>query len=281
MTKIAVVTDSTAYIPEALIEKFNIHVIPLSVIFDEATYREKMDLSTESFYEKVEEAEQLPSTSQPPIGMFIDLYEKLAGNYDAIISVHLSKKISGTFDTAISAGNMIEDAAIYPFDSGLSCMPQGFFAIVAAEMAAEGKSPEDILIHLENMKAKTFAYFMVDDLKHLQRGGRLTGAQKIIGSLLHIKPVLHMPEGAIIPFEKIRTRKKALQKIMAMLEKDVQNKKVYRVVFIHANDEPAAIKLQQDFQAKYPAVETLISYFGPVIGTHLGQGALGVSWYTE
>lgn len=281
MTKLAIVTDSTAYIPEALIEKFNIQVIPLSVIFEETTFREKIDISTESFYEKVAEAGQLPSTSQPPIGMFINLYEKLAEHYEAIISVHLSKQISGTFDTAISAGNMVEGATVYPFDSGLSCMPQGFFAIVAAEMAAEGKSPEDILTHLENMKTKTAAYFMVDDLKHLKRGGRLTGAQQIIGSLLNIKPVLHMPEGAIVPFEKIRTRKKALQKIMSLLEKDVQHKKVQRVVFIHANDEQGALKLQEDFQEKYPAVETIISYFGPVIGTHLGQGALGVSWYTD
>lgn len=281
MTKVAVVTDSTAYIPDNLIEQFHIHVIPLSVIFDGTTYQEQIDISTGEFYEKVEEAAELPSTSQPPIGLFIDLYETLAKQYDAIISIHLSKEISGTYNTAMSAGNMIEEAAIYPFDSGLSCMPQGLFAIVASEMAAEGKSAEEILNHLEKMKAKTSAYFMVDDLKHLQRGGRLNGAQAFVGSLLNIKPVLHMPEGAIVPYEKIRTRKKALQKIMALLEEHVQKEHVRRVVFMHGHDEPEAIKLQQLFQEKHPNIETIISYFGPVIGTHLGQGALGVSWYIE
>src|SRR5699024_7014991 len=171
----------------------------LNLIYQETTIQEKIDISTESCYEKVAVAGQLPSTSQPPIGMFIDLYEKLAEHYEAIISVHLSKQISVTFDTAISAGNMIEGATVYPFDSGLSCMLQGFFAIVAAEMAAEGNSRDDILPHLENMKTKSAAYFMVDDLSHLKRGGRLTGAQQIIGGLLNIKPVLHMPEGPIVP----------------------------------------------------------------------------------
>src|SRR5699024_7532606 len=281
MTKLAVVTDSTAYIPEDLIEKFNIHVIPLSVVFEETSYQEQIDISTGKFYEKVEEATKLPSTSQPPIGLFIELYETLAKQYDGIISIHLSKEISGTYNTAISAGSMIEEAEIYAFDSGLSCMPQGLFAIVASEMAAEGKSAEEILDYLEKMKAKTYAYFMVDDLKHLQRGGRLTGAQALVGSLLNIKPVLHMPEGAIVPYEKIRTRKKALPKIMAMLEEDIQKKQVLRVVYIHAHDEPEAVKLQQLFQEKHPNIETIISYFGPVIGTHLGKGALGVSWYIE
>lgn len=281
MTKLAVVTDSTAYIPEDLIEKFNIHIIPLSVVFEETSYQEQIDISTGEFYKKVEEATKLPSTSQPPIGLFIELYETLAKQYDVIISIHLSKEISGTYNTAISAGSMIEEAEIYAFDSGLSCMPQGLFAIVASEMAAEGKSAEEILDYLEKMKAKTYAYFMVDDLKHLQLGGRLTGAQALVGSLLNIKPVLHMPEGAIVPYEKIRTRKKALQKIMAMLEEEVQKNQVLRVVFMHAHDESEAVKLQQLFQEKHPNIETIISYFGPVIGTHLGKGALGVSWYIE
>lgn len=278
--KIAIVTDTTSYIPEDILEKYHIHTIPLSVVFGEESYREGIDITTEEFYTKVNESEKLPSTSQPAIGMFIELYEQLAKDYDAIISIHLSKKISGTYDAAMSAGNMVEDVAVYPFDSGLSAMPQGFFTIVASEMVQEGKKVEDILSHLENMKSKTKAYFMVDDLSHLQRGGRLSNAQAIVGSLLNIKPVLHMPDGTIIPFEKIRTRKKALKRIMSLLEQEAESKKIARVVFIHANDEPAAVELQQRFQEKYPNIETIISYFGPVIGTHLGEKSLGVSWYT-
>lgn len=279
--KIALVTDTTAYIPDELLLKYDIHTIPLSVVFGDDSFREGIDITTEDFYDRVRTEKTLPTTSQPPIGMFMELYEGLSESYDAIISVHLSKKISGTYDAAIAAGNMVEGVEVYPFDSGLSAMPQGMFVLKAAEMIQEGIEIQTILETLEDMKQRTYAYFMVDDLSHLQRGGRLSSAQALVGSLLHIKPVLHMPEGKIIPFEKIRTRKKALKRIMGMLEKDAQANKIVRVVFIHANDEASALELQQEFQTKYPQIETIISGFGPVIGTHLGEGSLGVSWYKE
>lgn len=280
--KIAVVTDSTAYIPKDLVKQYDIHVIPLSVIFGDETYREDIDITTEAFYKKLSETKTLPTTSQPPIGSFIELFEKLERDgYDAVVSIHLSRKFSGTYEVAKSAGNMMEKIQVYPYDTELSTMPQGFFAIRASELAREGKDIEAILNELDRMKENTRSYFMVDDLSHLQRGGRLTGAQAILGSLLNIKPILHIVDGYIVPFEKVRTRKRALGRIMKMLEEDVQTKRVRRVVFIHANDEASALRLREDFSKKYPEVETIISHFGPVIGTHLGEGSLGVSWYKE
>src|SRR5699024_5382451 len=144
-----------------------------------------------------------------------------------------------------------------------------------------GKSPEEILIYLNDMKARTRAYFMVDDLTNLQKGGRLNSAQAILGSVLNIKPVLHIVDGLIVPFEKIRTRKKAIKRIIGMLEEDEETKTIKKVVFIHGNNEKSALKLRDDFLAKHPDVETVVSYFGPVIGTHLGENSIGVGWYTE
>ena len=279
--KIAIVTDSTAYIPEDLLEKYNIHTVPLSVVFGEESFRESIDITTEEFYKKVTESKKLPSTSQPAIGTFIELFEDLARTHDAVISIHLSKRFSGTYDAAKSAGTMVKDIEVFPYDSALSAMPQGFYAIAAAEMVQEGKNVEEIINQLNIMKNKTRAYFMVDDLSHLQRGGRLNSAQAILGSLLNIKPILHIVDGLIVPFEKIRTRKKAINRIMNMLEEDANTKKIVRVVFIHANNESTAIKLRESFAEKHPEVESIISYFGPVIGTHLGEGSIGVSWYTE
>lgn len=279
--KIGVVTDSTAYIPKDLLEKYNIYTVPLSVVFGDESYREEIDISTEQFYEKVKESKNLPSTSQPAIGNFIELFEKLSEKYDAIISIHLSKKFSGTYEAAKSAGGMVEKVKVYPYDSELSAMPQGFFAIAAGEMVQEGKTVEEIIAKLDDMKEKTRAYFMVDDLSHLQRGGRLNSAQALVGSLLNIKPILHVVDGLIVPYEKIRTRKKALNRIMNMLEEDAKNNNVKRVVFIHANNEAAAIKLRDEFAENHPKIETILSYFGPVIGTHLGEGSLGVSWYMD
>lgn len=282
MMKIAVVTDSTAYIPADLIEKNNIHIIPLSVIFGDESYRESIDITTEEFYQKIKETKDLPSTSQPAIGLFMELFKNLEEQqYDAVISIHLSSKFSGTFDAAKSAGNMMERLKVYPYDSQLSAMPQGFYALRAAEMVQDGQDVASIIATLDKMKSSTRAYFMVDDLSHLQRGGRLNSAQAIVGSLLNIKPILHIVEGLIVPFEKIRTRKKALNRIMGMLEEDAATKQVKRVVFIHANNLTGAERLRDRFAEKHPHIETIISYFGPVIGTHLGEGSLGVSWYME
>ncbi|HLS66043.1 MAG TPA: DegV family protein [Pseudogracilibacillus sp.] len=277
---IAIVTDSTAYIPKDLREKHNIYTVSLSVIFGTETYREEIDITTEQFYEKVARNEELPSTSQPAIGEFVELFEKLKETHDTIISIHLSRKFSGTYDAAESAGNMVDGVDVHVYDSELSCTPQGLLAIAASEMACAGKNATEIIAALDDIKAKTRTYFMVDDLSHLHRGGRLNRAQAILGSVLNIKPILHIEEGLIVPFEKIRTRKKAINRIMSMLEDDSKNKQVARVVFIHANNERAAIELRDQYHTKFPNVETIVSYFGPVIGTHLGEGSVGVAWYT-
>lgn len=279
--KLAIVTDSTAYIPNDLLKKYNIYTIPLSVVFGDESFREELDITTEEFYKKVQEEENLPSTSQPSIGSFVQLYEELSKEYDGVISFHLSKRFSGTYDAAKSAGQMVENINVFAYDTELSAMPQGFFAIVASELVAAGKSIEEIMVYLDDMKEKTRAYFMVEDLSHLQRGGRLNKGQAVIGSLLNIKPVLHIEEGLIVPFEKIRTRKKAISRIISMLEEDVESKDVKRVVFMHANNRPSIEKIRSDFSEKHPEIETIISYFGPVIGTHLGEGSIGVSWYSN
>ncbi|MGM8212545.1 DegV family protein [Virgibacillus sp. W0430] len=280
--KVAVVTDSTAYVPTELREKYDIHMIPLSVVFGSSAYREEQDISTEEFYAKVKNTEQLPTTSQPSVGAFVELYEALAKKgYEAIVSIHLSSKFSGTYNAAKSAGEMVDTIAVHAFDTKLSAMAQGFFALKAAELVCQNKSAHEVINNLEAMRSNVRAYFMVDDLSHLQRGGRLSGAQALVGSLLKVKPILHIVEGEIVPFEKIRTRKKALQRIIDMLEEDAEKGNVRQVVFIHGNDEPSALALRDTFAAKYPSIDTVISYFGPVIGTHLGEGSLGVSWYTE
>ncbi|WP_099159871.1 DegV family protein [Virgibacillus ndiopensis] len=279
--KVAVMMDSTAYMPKNLRKKYNIHMVPLSVVFGDTSYQEEVDITSEEFYEKVKQSENLPKTSQPSIGYITNKLEELANDYEAVISIHLSSGISGTYQAVISAGNMVDGITIYPFDSELSAMAQGFYVIEAAEMVQKNKTPEAIIDRLNEMKQSMRAYFMVDDLKNLHRGGRLNSAQAIVGSLLQVKPVLYFSEKVIVPFEKIRTRKKALNRIIGLLEDDIEQGKDLRVVFIHANCEQAALDLQQQVKEKYPNLDSMISYFGPVIGTHLGEGAIGVAWYAK
>src|SRR5699024_11200960 len=279
--KVAVMTDSTAYIPKSIREKLSIHMVPLNVVFDEESYREEMDLTTAEFYHKVRQSKKLPKTSQPSIGLITEKLIALKKDYDAVISIHLSSGISGTYQSIISASEMVQGIDVYPYDSELSCMGQGFYVLEAAEMAQKNKTPQEIIRRLDEMKQSIRAYFMVDDLSHLQRGGRLNSAQAIVGSLLRVKPVLHFVDKVIVPFEKIRTKKKALNRIIGLLEEDIAKGKDLKVVIIHANREQAAIDLKERVLAKHPSLDAMISYFGPVIGTHLGEGSLGVCWYEK
>ncbi|WP_249871325.1 DegV family protein [Oceanobacillus saliphilus] len=279
--KLAVMTDSTAYISADERKNKNIHMVPLSVIFNDRSFEEEIDITTEEFYQKVKQSKELPTTSQPSIGYITEKLEELAKDYDAVISVHLSSRISGTYQAVVTAGEMVEGIDVFPYDSEMSCMVQGFYALEAANLAQQGKSAEEVIARLDEMKESMRAYFMVDDLTNLQRGGRLSGAQALVGSLLQVKPILHFSDKLIVPFEKIRTRKKAISRIMGMLESDAEKGKNLRVVFIHGNAEATAIELRDEFLKKYPTMETSISYFGPVIGTHLGEGAIGVGWYVK
>ncbi|WP_026694340.1 DegV family protein [Peribacillus kribbensis] len=275
--KTAVVTDSTAYIEKDILEKYNIHMVPLNVIFGNESYREEVDITAAEFYEEIKKQEKLPTTSQPSIGTLVEKYEELAKEYDAVISIHLSSGISGTYQGSITAGDMVENIKVYSFDSEISCMAQGFFVLEAAKMALEGAEPAKILDRLMKMREVSDAYFMADDLSHLQRGGRLNSAQAIIGSLLQIKPLLTFENKIIVPFEKIRTRKKALKRIEDLLQQ-AQTGEPMQAAIIHANREEEAIQWMNELKPRFPHVKFSISYFGPVIGTHIGEGALGMGW---
>jgi len=275
--KTAIVTDSTAYLSPDTMKELTIHMIPLTVTFNGAAFDEEIDISTIEFYDKVRGDGPLPKSSQPPIGKFVELFETLSKENDAVISIHLSSGISGTIAGAVQAGEMVDGLDVRVFDSEVSCYMQGFYAIRAAELASEGVPTDEIMDELNDMKKTMRAYFMVDDLGHLQRGGRLSSAQALIGGMLQIKPILHFEEKVIVPFEKVRTRKRAMQRIVNMLEEDAARMKL-DVAIIHGNCLDRAEALQAELSAKLPNVNFTISHFGPVIGTHLGEGAMGLGW---
>ncbi len=274
--KTAIVTDSTAYIPEHVRKEKNIEMIPLQVTFENESFAEEKELLVDEFYQKVRTS--LPKTSQPPLGEFVNLYSRLAGQHEEIISIHLSSGISGTYNGSLQANDLVEEVNVFTFDSEISCAMQGFYAIKAAEMAEAGEKASTIISHLEEMKKSMRAYFMVEDLMHLSRGGRLSNSQAIIGGMLQIKPLLHFEEKIIVPFEKIRTRKKAMNRIVDLLKEDLAHGGKVQATVIHANRPEEAGKWMEQLKAECPGVEFGISYFGPVIGTHLGEGAMGLGW---
>ncbi|MEI4769585.1 DegV family protein [Psychrobacillus sp. FJAT-51614] len=276
--KTVVVTDSTAYIPKEIRDNLNIRMVPLSVVIGNETYLEEIDINTTEFYDKIRNERTLPKTSQPALGDFVQTFEELSKEYDAVISIHLSSGISGTLAGANQAGGMVEGIEVYTFDSEISCMVQGFYVLRAAEMAQAGAHPEAILQELNNMKQTIRAYFMVDNLDHLHRGGRLNGFERVIGSVLQVKPILHFENKVIVPFEKVRTRKKAMKRIADLLQEEANKYAKLQATIIHANNEQEAFTWKNELEALMPNVHFTISYFGPVIGTHLGEGSMGLGW---
>ncbi|MFC7373037.1 DegV family protein [Fictibacillus iocasae] len=282
MAKVAIITDSTSYLPEKLREEKNIVMIPLNVIINNETYKEEVELSNDDFYDMVGSEGALPKTSQPAIGELVELLEKLSNNYDEAVMITLSSGISGTYQSALAAGDMVDSIKLHVFDSEISCAPQGFYVEKAAEMAAAGASGDEIMYTLEAMMAQGIpAYFIVDDLNHLHRGGRLNTAQLLVGNFLQIKPILHFEDKKIVPFEKVRTKKKAIKRIYEIMDQDIQNGDDIRVCVIHARREEEAREIQEEIRELYPNADITMSYFGPVIGTHLGEGSLGITWYKK
>lgn len=278
--KTAIITDSTAYIPKSILKSEDIRIISLNVIFkDEIYLEEKYDAQT--FYERMRTEKELPTTSQPTTGAYVALLEELkAEGFTDCIAIHLSSGISGTYQNAITAGSMVDGINLHAFDSEIAAMAMGFYVLRASELK-DKLSPEAIIDELEVMKQHTNAYFIVDDLKNLHKGGRLTGAQALIGSMLQVKPILHFEDTKIVPFDKVRTKKKALKQIKDLFAQEIKDYEHVTAVLIHANAEEEADSIIADLKAEFPHVDFIKSYFGPVIGTHLGEKSIGLGFTNQ
>jgi DegV family protein with EDD domain len=177
---------------------------------------------------------------------------------------------------------MVEGITLHVFDSEISCSPQAYYVLKAAKLAGEGLNGYEIMNDLLQMKNNGIpAYFLVDDLNHLHRGGRMNTAQLFVGNLLQIKPILHFEDKKIVPFEKVRTKKKALKRIFDLMDKDLKADEKVTISVIHAKREDEAVEIAEELRGKFVNADVSISYFGPVIGTHLGEGSLGITWIKE
>ncbi|WP_414054140.1 fatty acid kinase binding subunit FakB1 [Macrococcus equi] len=275
--KTAIITDSTAYLPDSIIKSLDIRIISLNVIFKDEIFVEQ-DYDVQTFYERMRTEKELPTTSQPTTGEYVALLEQLKDEgFTDCISIHLSSGISGTYQNAITAGSMVDGIDIHPFDSEIAAMAMGFYVIRAAELK-NSLSPEEIIAELEDMKKDIHAYFIVDDLKNLQKGGRLTGAQALIGSMLQVKPILHFVDTKIVPYDKVRTKKKAIKQIKTLFAQETKDYSDITAVLIHANASEEADDILAELKAEFPHVDFVKSYFGPVIGTHLGERSIGLGY---
>ena len=282
MEKIAIVMDSTAYLPDELTKELNIRTVYLNIVIDGNSYKEVIDMPLDKYYDYLKDPNNsFPTTSQPAIGEVVSCLEKLKEEgYTDVIAIALSSGISGTFSSYSVADLMVDGINVHPFDSEVACRPEGYYAIKAAGLIKEGKSSKEIITALNEMKKVSKAYFMADDLSHLQRSGRLSGAQAIVGNLLQVKPLLHFEDKVIVPFQKIRTYKKVVLRIYELFDEFYQQHKDENisVCVLHVDAIEKAEEIKNHIKEVYPNVNVEIDAISPVVSTHLGIGAIGFAW---
>ncbi|MBO0431178.1 DegV family protein [Enterococcus sp. DIV0660C] len=277
--KLAVVTDSTAYLPERIKNHPDLYVIPIPVILDGKIYNEGIDIEADEYYGLLKNSKDFPTTSQPVVGEVLALYDELkAKGYDTVISIHLSSGISGFVNTLFAMKEDVKGLTVIPYDSKITSMPMGHMVESALDLNDQGTSLEEILSHIDHIRDNTYAYLIVDDLNNLVRGGRLTNGAALIGGLLKIKPILTFTDGKIVLFEKIRSSKKAFARAEDIIgQRKAEITGPVKLYVIHANNLDVAISEKEKLQKKYPDAEIEIGHFGPVIGTHLGEKAVGLA----
>lgn len=280
MSKIRIVTDSTADLPVDIIKQYNITVVPLRVNFGNQSYLEGVELTTADFYEKLIKSDKLPTTSQPSPGDFVTVYRQLfKEGAEEIISIHLSKKLSGTYQSALLAKSMMEeDVKITVIDSQLVSMGLGLVVLNAAQAVSENKDNKEIYSIIDNVQQRMNTFFIVDTLDYLQKGGRIGKASSLIGSLLNIKAVLTIEAGEVHAFDKIRGKNKALDRILEIAVQKSASQKI-QCSIVHANSLETALKLREKLLNNLDCNEIIISNIGSVVGTHVGPGTVALLFH--
>jgi len=277
----AVVTDTTAYLPDELKAELGIHEVSLYVTLDSEQQRES-EISGEQyddFYERLRRSESGATTSQPSVGDFTSVYEPLLADGRDVVSIHISAGISGTFDAATQARQQLIDTGkggerLTVWDSRSACGGQGLMALTAANAAARGASGEETMAEVERARAALKNWFAIDTLEYLRRGGRIGSAQAWLGSALQIKPILTLEE-EITPVERVRTRRRAFER-MVEFARERRDDGADGWVVQHIHDPDTARRLVEECRQLFGNDPVFVSEIGPVIGAHVGPGLIGV-----
>jgi DegV family protein with EDD domain len=276
---VKIVTDSTASLPTDVASELAIEVVPLIVRFGTREYVEGVDLSTEEFYDLLETSPDHPATSQPSPAAFREVYESLGSQGDDIVSIHISGKLSGTLASAQQAANELPDQKILTLDSGLASMALGLVVVEIARMAAAGADADSLAASAEELARRAHCVFVVPTLEYLRRGGRIGGAQAFVGSLLNLKPVLALRDGEVAPVARARSLRKALGTVVDQVRLHAPNG-VESLAILHTYDLELRQDLEDQLLAVAPPSGDLYGDIpiGPVIGAHIGRGAVAVGF---
>lgn len=280
MRKIAWVTDGTAVLDEELQNHPDLYIVPLSVILDGEVYTEGVDLTAEELYAKLKVLSEPPKTSQPAIGVFKELYEKLAEEYDEIIAILLSQKLSGTLDSSEQASKLLEKP-VTNINSKILTYPQTALIKKGMTLAREGASVQEIKQKLEVIRDRNETYVLIGSLEQLHRSGRMSSAKFYLGSLLKVKPIISIQDGALEVIEKARSERKAKEKIFSHLREAYKRNTITEVWLLYGLHPHTANDWKRELEAEFTEIQFSCYPLGAVIGVHAGEDTIGISWYNE
>ena len=280
---IKIVTDSTSYIADEYIKKYDIKLVSLNVIINGVSSRE-IDIENEVFYEEIKNSKEIPKSSQPIPEEMLNTFREIVEDGDSIVGIFLSSKMSGTYSNANMIKDMIledyPDAEIHILDSKTNCMQMGFAVIEAARTASEGKSINEVINAANHVINNSRFLFTPETLEYLKKGGRIGGAAALFGNVLQIKPILTVVNGETSVFKKVRTRKKAIEEIVKTVLEEIESNGLGDIVVHHINCQEDGLKLAKALENKL-GKKVEIQSIGPVIGVHVGPGSIGIAYYTK
>lgn len=278
MKKVAIVTDSTAYLPQEYVDELGVTVVPLTLQWDGASYRDGVDIKPDEFYTRLSTSETLPTTSQATVNDFTVVFKRLMDEGYDVLTLPISLGISGTYDSAVQAKNQLGTAPIEVIDTRLVSMALSFQVLAAARAARDGASLQEC----KQIALKAYdhigVYFVVDTLKYLHAGGRIGGGKRFMGTALNIKPILEIRDGKIEAVKSVISINKALEAMVELVEKDINHRAPVRISVFHALAESKARQLLESTRAWLNADEAILSYVSPVIGCHVGPGTLSIAY---
>jgi DegV family protein with EDD domain len=281
MSKIAILTDSTANIPAKWLEQYSIRVVPLKIHWGPKTYLDGVDLTPGEFYHELPHCKYPLTTSQPSTQDFFQVFENLAGHAEGIVAPLISSGISGTVGVAQVAAREFIRVPVEIVDTRITSMGQALIVLAAARAAAQGKSLQEVRRTADAAIQRMQVFFTVDTLKYLHRGGRINGASRFLGTALDIKPILTFnAAGKIDALERVRTRRMALQRMITLAEETANGHPVH-VAIAHSSDPQTADLLCEEVRKQLKCIDLFTIEFSPVIGVHLGPGAIGIALYAD
>ena len=274
-----IVTDGAADILPEWAQEFGIDVIPVNILFGEKSYLQGTELDNEGFYKLVDETKRIPKTSQPSPHQFVEFYRKVAQKGDTILSIHITAKLSGTYASAIAAAEELKDEfKVIPVDSAVGSLGIGLMCREARKLERAGKSIDEIVKYLEDVKYKIRVILTLDTLEYAKMSGRVKTLQAALASLLNVKPIAILRNGDLNMAERVRTRKAALDRVIEIAKEEFGKDPVYLAV-VHARDLKSGEGLLNDAKAHFNHKETLISELSISIAANLGPGTVGLILY--